>query len=67
MDRALYKSHALTPKLMTSKILLGVKAGYYKHICSFLVDCSDHICLGSAMPLYFDSLSRRSLLPKMIV
>ena len=41
MDRGIYKSHALTLKLVTFKIILAIKGGYYKQMCAFLIDCSD--------------------------
>ena len=41
MDRDVFKSHAETLRMSTFRIILAIKAGYWKAFCDVLLDCSD--------------------------
>ena len=41
MDRDVYKSFAETLRMSTFRVIMAIKAGYYRQFCAFLLDCSD--------------------------
>ena len=41
MDRGIYKSHGETLRITTMRIILAVKAGYWRFFATFLLDCSN--------------------------
>ena len=41
MDRDVYKAFAETLRMATWKTIVALKAGYFKALCAFLLDCSN--------------------------
>ena len=41
MAQGVFKSHAETLRMSTFRIILAIKAGYWKAFCDVLLDCSD--------------------------
>ena len=41
MDRDVFKAHAETLRMSSFRIILAIKAGYWKAFCPILIDCSD--------------------------
>ena len=41
MDRGVYKAHGETLRMVTFRIILAMKAGYYTYMSAFLLDCSN--------------------------